>query len=193
MEIGLPLCRTYSIGPYPEVTLDAARKARFEAKQLLREGRDPRAEKQTARLHQKLSAANTFKAIAKEWIDKQEREGRATVSIVKTKWLLGIAYPALGHRPISEIKAPEVLAVLRGEEKANKLETARRLRSTLSRVFRYAIATARAENDPTVALQGALTAPTVTHRPAILDPEKFGGLLRAIDGFMGQAGTRESL
>jgi integrase len=121
------------------------------------------------------------------------REGRAEATIDKTTWLLDFARPALGNRPVSEITAAEILAVLRTVEKRGRHESARRLRSTIGGVFRYAIATARAENDPSLALRGALTTPTVTHRAAVTEPKQLGALLRAIEGFDGQPATHAAL
>jgi integrase len=131
--------------------------------------------------------------IAEEWLAKQDREGRAAATIKKNRWLLEFAYPIIGDRPIRDISAPEILIVLRKVESRGTYETARRLRSTCGIVFRYAVATARAETDPTFALQGALTTPKVTHRAAIIDPSGAGALLRAIDGFDGQPATRAAL
>jgi integrase len=95
--------------------------------------------------------------------------------------LLDFAYPAIGERPVAEISAPELLAVLRKVESRGRYETARRLRSTCGMVFRYAIATGRAERDPSVDLRGALTAPKVIHRATVVDPTGIGALLRAIE------------
>jgi integrase len=112
---------------------------------------------------------------------------------VKLGWLLDFAFAAFGERPIAEITAPEILSVLRRIEARGKYETARRLRSTCGAVFRYAIATARAERDPSADLHGALTAPKVTHRAAIIEPNAIGGLLRAIDGYGGYRVVRAAL
>jgi integrase len=101
--------------------------------------------------------------------------------------------PALGSRPIAEISAREVLAVLKGVEARGTHETARKLRTAIGDVFRFAIATARAENDPTTALRGALATPTVTPRAAIVAPNVFGGLLRAIEDYQGAFETRAAL
>ena len=122
-----------------------------------------------------------------------QREGRATATLEKTKWLLDFAFELIGERPVAKVTPPELLAVLRKVEKRGRYETARRLRSTCGMVFRYAIATGRAERDPSVDLRGALTAPTVKHRAAIIEPAAIGALLRAIDGFDGQATTRAAL
>ena len=106
---------------------------------------------------------------------------------------MSFAFPALGSRPIGEISAREVLTVLKEVEARGIHETARKLRTAIGDVFRYAIATARAENDPTIALRGALVTPTVTPRAAIVAPKAFGGLLRAIEDYQGAPETRAAL
>jgi integrase len=126
-------------------------------------------------------------------LQKLEREGRTDVTLAKKRWLLDFAYPMIGERPIAEITAPEVLAALRKVEARGRYETARRLRSTCSIVFRYAIATARADRDPCVDLRGALTAPKVIHRASIVDPVSIGALLRAIDDYDGLPLTKAAL
>lgn len=138
-------------------------------------------------------AGNTFGGIADEYVDKLKREGRADTTIAKVEWLLGFARPALGSRPVADISAADVLTVLRRVEARGRLETARRLRSTIGSVIRYAIATARAENDPTFALRGALAAPKVSPRAAVIDPVAFGGLLRSVESFEGQPATHAAL
>ena len=106
---------------------------------------------------------------------------------------MNLPLPIIGERPIAKVTALEILDVLRKIEARGRYETARRLRSTCGMVFRYAIATGRAERDPSVDLRGALTAPTVKHRAAILEPAAIGALLRAIDGFDGQLTTSAAL
>jgi integrase len=171
--------KTLAIGVYPTVTLKHAREKRDEAKRLLADRIDP----STHRRLEKLTAAsgNTFRAVAEEVLMKLEREGRADVTLAKKRWLLDFAYPAIGERPVAEIAASELLAVLRKVESRGRYETARRLRSTCGMVFRYAIATGRAERDPSVDLRGALTAPKVIHRATVVDPTGIGALLRAIE------------
>jgi integrase len=183
--------KTLAIGVYPTITLKQAREKRDEAKELLAANIDP----STKRRLEKLSAStdNTFRAVAEELLMKLEREGRAEATLVKQRWLLRFAYPAIGDRPIAEITAPEVLSVLRKTEARGRYETARRLRSTCGMVFRYAIATGRAERDPSVDLRGALTAPKVTHRSAIVDPAAIGALLRAIEDYDGLPLTKAAL
>jgi integrase len=174
------------LGRYPDVSLKDARKRRDEARALLAAGIDPGEQKRAKALAAELNAAATFKAIGDEYLDKAAREGREAVTIKKSRWLLSLMESALGHRPIADITPVELLATLRKVEKKGHLETARRMRSLSGRIFRYAVATSRATNDPSAVLRGALTAPVVTHRSAILKPEAVGALLRAIDGFDGQ-------
>ncbi|WP_192180296.1 tyrosine-type recombinase/integrase [Mesorhizobium amorphae] len=179
-----------SLGSYPVISLADARQARDEAKRLLKAGADPARER---KLHKANSQKDTFRSIADEYVDKLKKEGRADRTINKVKWLLDFAYPTIGDKCIWEIDTAAVLTALRRVEVRGRYESARRLRSTIGSVFRYAIATARAEADPTIALRGALISPTVTPRAAITDPRALGGLLRAIDAFDGQPTTRAAL
>ena len=180
-----------ALGIYPTVSLARARQAREDAKRLLADGVDPTLEKK--RRKQEQIAAVTFRAVADEYVSKLKREGRAVATIVKTEWLLAFAHTDLGDTPINAVDAPAVLKVLRAVEVRGRYESARRLRSTIGSVFRYAIATARADKDPTFALRGALTQVKVTPRAAITDPKAVGALLRAIDAFDGRTGTRIAL
>ena len=185
--------KVLALGSYPGTGLAEARKQRDFAKTLLKDGKDPAMERRATRTAKRLSAVNTFRAIAEELIARKRKEGKSEQTIGKVTWLIRIASTELGPRPIAEISAAEALNVLRGLEKRGKLESARRMRSVVGQVFRYAIATARATDDPTFALRGALIPPTVTHRAAILDSVVLGGFLRAVDGFSGQPETKAAL
>jgi integrase len=182
-----------ALGPYPVTSLSDARAKRDEAKKLLAQGSDPSVERKAERSAARLSRRNTFAAVAEELFDKWKAEGDAATTLKKKKWLLGFANAELGNRPIAEIKAPELLDALRKIEKRGRYETAGRVRSTAGAVFRYAIATGRAERDPSADLRGALITPTVTHRASIVEPGQIGALLRAIDGFERQPTTRIAL
>jgi hypothetical protein len=175
--------KTLALGVYPTVSLKLARERRDEAKQLLVAYIDPSIQRRLEKLT--ASTGNTFRAVAEELLVKLEKEGRAKATLAKNRWLLEFAFPAIGDRPIAEITAPELLSLLRKIEVRGRYETARRLRSTCGMPFRYAIATGRAERDPSVDLRGALIAPKVTHRSAIVDPKGVGALLRAIDDYEG--------
>jgi integrase len=182
--------KTLALGIYPAVSLEEARRRRDEAKQHLARSVDPSVQRKADKQAGKDSS---FRAVAEELIAKLEREGRAQATLSKKHWLLSFAYPAFGHRPIAEITARELLALLREIEGRGLYETARRLRSTCGMVCRYATATGRAERDISLDLRGALTAPRVNHRATIIDPKSIGALLRAIDGFEGQPTTCAAL
>lgn len=182
-----------ALGAYPEVSLKEARDKRDAERARLRNGFDPGEVRKVERLIRANEAATTFKLVAEEYLARQGGRKRSDATLTKNRWLLEQAYPDLGNRPIASIKAAEVLAVLRKVEARGRLETANRLRAIIGAVFRHAIATVRAEVDPTTALRGALQAPEVTHRAAITDPVALGGLLRAIDGFVGQPVTGAAL
>lgn len=185
--------RKLSFGAYPTVTLEKARAKRSEAKTLLADGIDPFDHEKAAKAHKLDSEAHTFASVAAELLAKKKREGKASNTIGKREWLYSLAGDAFGRRPIAEITPPEVLKVLQAVESTGRLETARRMRSSIGEVFRFAVATGRATNDPTFALRGALAKPQVKHRAAILEPARFGELLRAIDGFRGQPETVAAL
>jgi integrase len=180
-----------ALGVYPTVPLARARQAREDARRLLADGLDPAVEKK--RRAEAQAGAPTFHGIADEYVTKLRRENRSEATIAKIEWLLGFANAEFGDDSIGQIAAPAILQVLQSLEVRGRYESARRLRSTIGSVFRYAIATARAEADPTYALRGALTQVKPTPRAAITDAEKFGALLRAVDTFDGQPGTRIAL
>jgi integrase len=177
--------KTLALGKYPLVGLADARRACDDARRLLGQNIDPSEKRKLDKLAVSIAAATTFRIVAEEWLHKMEREGRADATMDKNRWLLNLAYAKLGGRPISAITAPELLLLLRKIEAQGHYESAKRLRSVCSRVFRYAIATGRAERDPSVDLRGALIAPKVQHHAAITDPEAIGELLRAIDDYGG--------
>jgi hypothetical protein len=182
-----------AIGVYPATGLKEAREAREAAKRLLAEGQDPNQAKKQSKAAQIVASANTFAAIAAELFAKKRREGKAETTLSKLDWILGLALPDLGLRPITEISSPDVLAVLRRVEARWQLETAGRLRAIIGEVSRYAIATGRAEVDPTFALRGALTTPKTKHRAAIVEPIAFGALLRSVEGYDGTPEVRAAL
>ncbi len=147
-----------TLGVYPAVSLEDARTARHEAKQLLGKGQDP-SEARKASKAAAVQSGTTFRAIAEEYLAHQRQNSRADSTMAKLEWLLGLAYPQLGEKEIAAIRPPEVLQVLRKIEARGRYETARRLRSTMGVVFRSAIASGRAETDPTTSLQGLLATP----------------------------------
>ncbi|MFM2356045.1 MAG: hypothetical protein RLZZ528_1781, partial [Pseudomonadota bacterium] len=185
--------RLLSVGPYREVSLAKARAARDAARALVVQGIDPSAAKQDQKREEKERHGLTFETQALAYFDKTVREGRAASTTVKTRWLLDMAIADFGRKPMSEISSPMVLRCLRKVEAKGNYETARRLRAKISAVFRFAVASGVATSDPTYALKDALIRPQPKSRAAITDPGKLGNLMRAIDGFHGQAVTRMAL
>jgi integrase len=181
--------RTLAFGAWPEVSLADARDRRDEARQLLPAGTDPSHQQKVDAARACVEENDTFKIIAEEWVAKNEREGMAEVTLSEIRWQLDKAYPRIGNRPVAKITAQEVLAALRAVEAAGRYESARRMRSVLSLVFRYAIATTRAERDPAGDPRGALTVPKSRHLSAITTPDGAGELMRAIEGYTGHAIT----
>lgn len=182
-----------TIGSYPIIGLQEARQKRDDAKRQLAEDLDPSVQKRLQNDVKAETLAVTFQLVATEVLEKKRREGKAAQTLAKTEWLHAMACEVIGERPIAEITAAEVLAALRRVEARGRLETAARLRSAVGEVFRFAIATARASNDPTFALRGALDVPKVRHRAAILDGKALGALLRSVDAFDGQPTTIAAL
>jgi len=173
-----------ALGKYPEISLSDARRKRDEARSQLAHGTDPGAARK-AQKQAETSETETFEVIAREWHTKftaKATPGHAT-KIMRS--LERNAFPYIGTHPIAAIKAPELLSVLRRVESRGALETAHRVRSVCGQIFRYAVATGRAERDTAADLRGALPAAKEKHLAAITDPVKAGGLLRAIDGYQG--------
>lgn len=142
--------RTITFGRWPELLLGEARERLLDARRLIANGVDPVEQAKLEKIAKSLAAAHTFEAVANEWIEKIEAEGAAAMTIKKARWLLSKLYPGIGRRPVSEISPHELLLVLKKIEATKRYDTATRARSTSSQVFRYAIATARADKIPFV-------------------------------------------
>jgi len=181
-----------SLGGYPEISLFEARQRRDEARKRLANGVDPGALRK-AQKQAKTEEAETFEVIAREWHSKfcnAWSEGHAATNMRRMELDL---FPRIGAQPIKTIKAPELLAVIRRVESRGALESAHRIRTIASMVFRYAVATGRAERDPAADLRGALPPIKVTHHPALTEPKDVAALLKAIDGYEGHYVTKCAL
>lgn len=185
--------RKLAIGPYPEITLAGARAARDTARRQLVDAIDPNAAKRQARIEASVRAGNSFATVAEELIEKKGREGIAQATLDKQRWLLKNLGTDFGKRPVADITPHELLHELRKHERRGRFEATKQLRSFASRVFRYAVATARAERDPAQLLLGALITPKVKHFAAITDPVEFGALLRAIEDYQGDPAVMYAL
>ncbi|MDE4174859.1 integrase arm-type DNA-binding domain-containing protein [Phaeobacter sp. PT47_59] len=182
-----------SFGKYPDLSLKQARDKRDQARKLLAEGKDPSFERKKEKATKDAKHRETFGRLAGALLEKKRLEGKSASTLAKTEWLHGLLCADLGSYPISQITARDVLVPLRKMEARGRNESALRVRSAAGQIFRYAIAQGLVDNDPTFGLKDALTRTPVKHRSALIDPEKVGGLLRAIAGFDGQPTTRIAL
>ena len=177
--------RLITHGSYPSVSLAEARRKRDAIRLEIESGSDPAQQKKLDKIAAETQARTTFKLVAEEFLEDAAARDLAPATMRKKQWyLMDLASP-LHDRPIGEIKPPEVLYLLKSIEKSGRRETAKKMRGALAGVFRLAILTLRAENDPTEAIKGALVPPRVTSRAAITDEKLFGALLRDFEDFTG--------
>lgn len=182
-----------ALGAYPEVSLVMARKLRDEARGQLAQGVDPCRERKLRKATASCGHDDSFNAVAREYIAKRRQEGIADATLKKHEWFLSHLKPAVGAMSVAQVDHQMLLAVLKKLEAKGTHETAKKVRSFASRVFRYAVATGRASSDPAALLEGALISPKPKHHAAILDEKKLGELLRAIDAYHGSFVTRFAL
>ena len=185
--------RTLALGRYPDISLQEARTAHGEARNQLARGINPAALKKAQKAAGKKRAANSFEAIAFEWLEvwktgKSETYYKQVVSRLKRDIL-----PYIGGRPVAEISAPEALAVCRRIEARGAIDTSHGVKETISMVIRYAIATGRASVDPCLSLRGALKPVRIEHMASVTEPEKVAVLMRAIDYYRGGPVVRAAL
>ncbi|MDG1371154.1 MAG: tyrosine-type recombinase/integrase [Paracoccaceae bacterium] len=177
--------RLLSHGQYPDVSLAQAREKRGAARAVIAEGGDPSVQKKLAQIEADTLARTTFLLIAEEYLEQSKERELADVTLRKKEWQVRTLAEPLHHRPISEISSAEVLHLVKKIERSGRRETAKKLLGTLSGVFRLAVVTLRAENDPTYAVKGALLPPKHVSRAAITDEAAFGALLRDMEAFTG--------
>jgi integrase len=170
-----------SFGMYPEVSLKFARERRDEARLVIRKGIDPAAQRNA----EKVAEAETFEAVAREWFEKFAPSWVESHSSKVIRRLEMDVFPWLGARPIRSILPPDLLGCLRRIEARGVIETAHRVHQCCGQIFRYAVATGRADRDPSVDLRGALSPVTSKHLASITEPVKIGALLRAMDNYVG--------
>lgn len=175
-----------ALGAYPDVSLATARERRDDARKTLAAGIDPGAAKQADKLRQRQRAADSFQAVAEEWRDQMLADRAESHRTKVWARLSNDVFPYIGRRPIAEITAPEVRAVLDRILGRNVVETAKKAQINMGQVFRYAIATGKATNDPTAALRGMLPTAKAKNMAAPTDPAAVGGILRMFDALTGQ-------
>lgn len=185
--------RLLSHGKYPDVPLAAARQKRDEARALLADGGDPSVQKRLDQIEAETQARTTFLLVAEEFIQQAYDRELADATMRKKVWHIHTLAEPLHHRPVNEITSAEVLHLLKKVEHSGRRETAKKLRGTLSGVFRLAIVTLRAKNDPTLAVRGSLLPVKVTNRAAITDEKVLGQFLRDLDAYTGAGVIKDAL
>jgi integrase len=174
-----------SLGTYPGTSLREAREQRDQFRKCLAAGIDPSEQRKQKKLASLAQGANCFEAIAREWHTKFSTAWNPNHSNRTINRLANHVFPRLGRRTISDITAPDLLAVLRPIEERGAIETAHRTLQICGQILRYAIVTGRATRDISQDLRGALKPTKSKHFAAVTSPEKFAGLLRKIDGYNG--------
>lgn len=185
--------KSLSLGVYPDVSLKDARERRDEARKQLAAGIDPGAHRKAQKEARTEQAANSFEVIAREWFTKHTTNWSESHATRIIRRLERDIFPWLGSSPIVEITAPKLLKVIQRIEERGALETAHRALGNCGQVFRYAIATGRAERDISADLRGALTPAKEKHFAAVTEPAQVAGVLRALDGYTGTLVVRCAL
>ncbi len=177
--------RRLALGVYPEVGLKEARAKRDDARKLLAKGVDPGALRKAQKAAGEIRAASSFEVVALEWLEGRRDRVMPAQHEKTYARMKNDVFPWIGKRPIAEIEAPEILSLMRRVDKRGARYTAHRIRSEISQVFRFAIATGRAKADPAQPLIGAIPPAVERHFSSITDPVKVGEMLRAFDAFSG--------
>ncbi|MCU1801385.1 tyrosine-type recombinase/integrase [Pectobacterium parvum] len=178
-----------SIGVYPDISLAEARLKREEARKIVASGGDPSEQKQVERQAKKTNIDNTFKAIALEWHEYKRPNWSKGYAEDLMEAFENDIFPDIGKRPVAEVKPLEMLTTLRKLEKRGVLDKLRKIRQACNQVFRYAIVTGRAENNPASELASALPPPKATHYPHLL-PDELPDFLRALSTYSGSRVTQ---
>lgn len=174
-----------SFGTYPDTSLKDARGRREDARKLLANGIDPGENRKATKAAKVGRSANSFEVICREWLEQRKDTVEPAQTAKTLARMENDVFPWIGGKAIAEITAPEVLSVMRRIDERGARYTAIRVRSEISRVFRYAIATGRAERDPCPDLKGAIPSPRSSNFASITDPAKVAEMLRAFDAFRG--------
>jgi len=185
--------KALALGVYPEVSLKQAREKHQEARLKLSQGIDPSEIRKVEKLTRHLASAESFEAIATEWFNQLMPEKSKSYQERTQRILRKDLFPVLGNRSIKAITSPELLAALRRIEARGANDIAHRAKQTSGQIFRYAVATGRAERDPSGDLKGALKPRNKKHHAAITDPKEVGRLLVAIDSFEGTQVVKTAL
>jgi integrase len=178
-----------SLGVYPEITLKEARDSCDEKRALIRNGKDPSQERQETKIKLILDTTNSFEQVSREWHENQLPGWTPRHAGYVLRRLEADIFPALGNKPINQITAPELLAVLREIEKRGVTDIANRVLNSCGQVFRYAIATSRADRDISADLRGALKITKKVHH-ARLEAKELPEFLQKVENYDGDIVTK---
>ncbi|RAP56180.1 integrase arm-type DNA-binding domain-containing protein [Oleiagrimonas sp. MCCC 1A03011] len=181
------------LGEYPLMSLAEARAERDKARALVKAGTNPAHVAKAERAALQERAEVTFAAVALEFVAKREREGMGAGSVARARRLVEKDLASIGCLPVADVTAPLLLSALRKMEARGVVSSAHRARGLAGQVFRYAIATGRAERNPAADLIGALEHRQPRHFPSIILPSKIGELLRTIYSYQGSPVTIAAL
>jgi integrase len=182
----------YAIGNYPQIGVKEARVARDQARKLVEQGKHPARDRRADRQRVLLAAANTFEGVASEWIDQNRDRWSAGYLRQVQSVLAQDVYPRIGRIPISEVKPPDLLKILKSMAERDAKTVSILVRQWCSAIFRYAVATLRADVDPTSALRGAVRRNPVRHKQAMKVSE-ISELCRKLDEKAGTPQVRIAL
>jgi len=182
-----------SLGVYPDVSLKDARDRCDDARRDIAAGIDPSENRKAVKAARTEQVANSFEVVTREWYGKHADSWASSHGVRVLRLFERDIFPWIGERPVADIVAPELLAVVRRIEGRGALETAHRALGNCGQVFRYAVATGRAARDPTGDLRGALPPVKGEHFAAVTEPQRVGELLRVLDGYKGTLPVRCAL
>lgn len=181
--------KTISLGPYPDLSLKDARRAREGVRQMIRDGKDPTEQRKVDKHTDEHRTATSFEAVAREWHIQMSPKWTEHTQKKNIRILELNAFPWIGMRKIDEVTVPELLACIRRVKDRGLLDTAHRLREIAGQVLRYGIQTGRCERNIAVDLRGAIPPKNKTNLPAITERKAFGKLLAAIWAYKGRFPT----
>lgn len=183
-----------ALGQYPDISLAQAREARDEARKLLATGTDPMAQRKAEKLARRLAVEDTFAAVAKQWWTSWKAARSDSHTLYVWRRLEADVFPAIGARPISEIEAPELVAMMKKIEERGALDIAKRALQTCGQVFRYAIAHGVARRNPAIEIRPSdVLASRKKENYARIDAKELPDLLRKIEVYQGSPITRTAI
>jgi integrase len=185
--------KTLALGTFPDTGLRQARDKRDQARKLLAEGIDPCGQRKQDKQERRGAQACTFEIVARDWMRIKGAEWTDTYAEKTKSAMERHAFPAIGSRPVTELTAPDLLAMLRAIEKRGTVDMAHRVQQHCGAVFRYAVSSGKATIDPTPNLTGALSTVKQEHYAALTDPADYAQLLRDIDNYRGEVTTKVAM